>query len=222
MNAPALMQKMAEVAPGEYNFILKTAAEVRESPFRDEIVNELNSSMEKAAGIPSTIGRSLAIGVPAMVIGGVAATLAGDMYDSIKRGLTKTRNYKNMLEANKDLSGTDPSVKANFETLHRFNPEYSADPNVAGGYVRHAKQFPSDIGMVHGLVSSRKAIRDSRSLRTLPVPIERPVDDEMRQTELARNKAQATASKAQAASNYEQKMRGKYERDLGYPSIKKR
>lgn len=213
MNSPAMMQKLAEVAPDHYNFIIKTAAEVRSSPFRDEIVAELDSSMEKAAGIvsgiggalggpiPRTIGRSLAIGVPAMIIGGVAATLAGDMYDSIRRGLTKTRNYKKMLANNEDLSGTDPSVKANFETLHRFNPEYSADPNVAGGYVRHAKQFPSDIGMVHGLVSSRKAIRDSRALRPLTVPIDRPIDEELRGVELDKSKAQANAARAQAASN---------------------
>ena len=220
MNSSALMQKVAEVAPKEYNFILKTAEEVRLSPFRDEIVRELQSSIEKAAGIPETIGRSLAIGVPAMIIGGVAATLAGDMYDSVKRGLTKTRNYKKMLAANQDLSSEDPAVKANFETLHRFNPEYSADPNVAGGYVRHARQFPSDIGMVHGLVSSRKAIRDSRSIRTMPLPFDNYVDEEMRDAELKKHKAQTSTFNAQRSSAYEQKMKGKAERAAGYPQIR--
>ena len=155
------------------------------------------------------------------------------MYDSIKRGLTKSRNYKKMLKANDDLSGSDPSVKANFETLHRFNPEYSADPNVAGGYVRHAKQFPSDIGMVHGLVSSRKAIRDSRALRPMQVPMDRPVDEETRQMELDKGQAQLGASEAQIGASeaqtsanraqrgltYENMMKARAERQAGYPSI---
>lgn len=225
------MQKMAEVAPNAYNFILKTAAEVRASPFREEIVAELNTSMEKAAGlnpggIPAQIGKNLLTYAPVMIIGGVAATLAGDMVDSIRRGLTKTHNYKKMLKANDDLDGSDPSVKANFETLHRFNPEYSADPNVAGGYVRHAKQFPSDIGMVHGLVSSRKAIRDSRALRPMSVPMEHPVDEDLRQMELNKGRAQITSSEAQAAANRAQRMaqleqtkKLRFERGLGYPSL---
>ena len=73
-----------------------------------------------------------------------------------------------MLKENPDLRGAsrNPLVKRHFSTLHRFNPEYASDPNVAGAYVRqNIAMATDDINAIHSLVKARKDVRDARSLR---------------------------------------------------------
>jgi len=183
MNTHELMQKVAEVEPVKYDFLLKTAAEIRSSPFRDQIVGELDHIIKTAISM-SSVGGAIKSGFGkfmgskagdaalygATITGlGVAASLAGDLADAAHRGITKSRNYKAMMEANPDLKKEDPvAIQSHFNTLHRFNPEFSSDPNVAGSYVRSQSQFPEgDLGSVQGLVSSRKAIKDARGARPL-------------------------------------------------------
>jgi len=91
--------------------------------------------------------------------GAVAAEQLGrSAYEAIRGALTKSRDYKNMLEANPDLSGEDSNmVQRAFNTLHKFNPEMAGDPLVAGGFVRSAvqvAQFP--VANVRDLISARK------------------------------------------------------------------
>ena len=176
------MNKVAEAAPQIHGYILKTASEVRNSPFRDEIVQELDGLMKQALSLDTMKAPFQAMGrgidklpssvkwTAGMAGTGVALALAGDMFDALKRGITKGHNYRKMLSDNPDLNGDDPDVIRNFNTLHRFNPEYSADPNVAGAYVRQAKQFSGDIGMVHGLTQARQNVRGARKLPAVALP----------------------------------------------------
>lgn len=215
------MQKVAEVAPREHDFLLKTAEEINSGPFRDEIVEELDYIIKYAGSMFATMGqkglgalRSIGgalkkpmgdttLAMTGILAAGVAATLGGDLYDAAHRGLTKTRNFKAMMEANPDLRRENPAyIKAHFNTLHRFNPEYSKDPNVAGSYVRAQSQFPEgDLSSVHGLVTSRKAIKDARGMRLMPVPFRSPLTGE----EKAQEQAQLSLTKGQV---------GKTEADL--------
>lgn len=165
------MRKIAEVAPDKHAFFLKTAAEVRESPFRDEIVEELDGIMKKAnQGMPGMPWGNMAKGVGAAVGSSIAISLAGDMYDSLKRGITKGRNYKAMMKANPDLGEHDAKqVQKVFSTLHRFNPEFSSDPNVAGAFVKKQVGLESfDPQMLTQLVGARKNLSD---VRRLPNPL---------------------------------------------------
>jgi hypothetical protein len=166
------MEKVAEVAPDKYEFLIKMAEEVKRSPFRDEIVSDMDKLMKLAVAAQGLkeFGSKMGPWVAGAALGGVAMTLAGDMYDAVRRGMTKGHNYRKMLKNNPDLDGRDPAVKSNFSTLHRFNPEYSADPNVSGAYVRQSKEFPGDVAMVHGLAQSRQAIRGARKLPTMAPP----------------------------------------------------
>lgn len=174
-----LMQKMAEVAPQHYEFLLKTAEEVKTSPFKDEILNELSGLMKTAIDWKGVGGAALrgagAIGgaVGAAAAGGIAMALAGDMYEATKRGLTKTRNYKQMMSANpalRDLPAKD--VQKAFSVLHRFNPEFSGDPTVAGAWVKRQATYGEDsfgdVNQLKGLIDSRKSLADTKRLPQVP------------------------------------------------------
>lgn len=179
MKTVELMQKVAEVAPDKYRFIVKTAAEVRESPFRKEIVDELDRLVKKAGfmsamqGMGGAAGKALGTGAAAVggaVAGGIAFSLAGDMYDALKRGITKGRNYRTMMRENPDLADLPArNVQRTFSTLHRFNPEFASDPMVAGSYVRRQAQYAEfDPKGLTDLVNSRKNIGDARRLPQVP------------------------------------------------------
>lgn len=168
-----LMAKVAQVAPEQYAYLIKTAEEVRSSPFRDEIVAELEGIMKKAnaatdaaSGAWGALPKPVKWGLGAMAAG-VALNLGGDMAEAVKRGLTKGRDYKNMLEANPDLRGNSksPFVKRHFNTLHRFNPEYAGDPYVAGSYVRQNMEMATDdLQGIHALVKARRDVQGARAL----------------------------------------------------------
>lgn len=178
MDSSELMEKVAEVAPKEHDFIVKTAAEVKDSPFCEEIVEEFDSILKKAAmdyrGMASALGQgaaSLGKGVAVTALGGVALSLAGDASDAIRRGITKTRNYKRMLASNPDLKEKPAvQVQAIFSTLHRFNPDFSADPVVSGSFVRNhvdIAQGEHGVGAVgldalKSIVDARKGLNESR------------------------------------------------------------
>lgn len=188
MDTAELMKKVAEVAPDKYAFILKTAAEVRQSPFREEIVADLERLVKKAGflsalkGAAGPIGGAMGAGAAAVggaVAGGIAFSLAGDMYDSLKRGITKGRNYRAMMQENPDLADLPAkNVQRSFATLHRFNPEFSSDPTVAGSFVRRQAAFAEEgvePRQLSDLVNARKSIGDARRLPQVPqMPQKKP------------------------------------------------
>lgn len=190
MNNPELMQKVAEVAPDKYQYILKTAAEIKDSPFRDEILDRMNYLMEKAATLGArwdqfaknspmaakalgAVGGGAA-GVAGAALAGIAYSLAGDMYESAKRGLTKSRDFKSMLQENPDLKSLpSKSVQRAFSVLHRFNPEFASDPVVAGSFVRRSATFgddgmAGDTKMLGELIQSRKNLGDMKKIPQVP------------------------------------------------------
>lgn len=179
MSTALLMQKVAEAAPDKYQFLVETAPEVRDSPFRDEIVDRLGAMLEKAASMAG-FGRA-ATGIGMAVGVGMANSLAGDMFDAVKRGLTKSRDYKAMLKENPDLHEHPAhSIQRVFNTLHRFNPEFASDPVVAGSFVRRQVQLADfDPQMLTNLVSSRKNLADTKKLQ-VPGRMPWESDDEVK------------------------------------------
>lgn len=174
-----IMQKVAEVAPKHYAFLVKTAEEVKTSPFKEEILDELDGLIKKAFQMPgwaSSAGKSFGGGAAAVggaVAAGIAYALAGDMYDAAKRGITKTRNYRIMMEANPDLKQLPAkNVQKAFSVLHHFNPDFASDPTVAGQWVKRQASFGEDAlgdaSAIGQLVSARKNISDSRKLPGVP------------------------------------------------------
>ncbi len=156
-----LMEKMAEVAPETYQFLVDIAPAIQTSPFHDEIVGEMDGIIKRAS-VMGGLGKQLGVNVA----GGVAMALAGDLYEAAKRGLTKSRNYRSMLDENPDLKKMPArKVQESFNVLHQFNPEFASNPTVAGAFVRKNSQFPEfDVKQLGELVGSRKSIADTRKL----------------------------------------------------------
>ena len=172
-----VFEKIAEVAPEIHAEMMAMAPEVRESPFRDEILADLNGIFEKVAldwaGAKDIAGK-VGIGVGVSAGAGIAMALAGDGLDALKRGITKGYHYRNMLKENPDLQSHPMGAKATqqmFSTLHKFNPEFAGDALVAGTFVRNqldaagADKKQIDISTLTGLISARKNLTDIRSKR---------------------------------------------------------
>lgn len=186
MDSNQLMEKVAEVAPEKYDFIMKTAAEVKESPFRDEILEGLDGILKRASdgyakikhAFPMPTGGRPGLGTLAgnvglaglgTLAGGIGLALAGDATDWIRRGLTKSRDYKRMLASNPDLKEKPANqVQAIFSTLHRFNPDFASDPVVSGSFVRNhvdlAGEGAGAVGLdsMKNLVDARKNLHESK------------------------------------------------------------
>jgi hypothetical protein len=187
-----VMEKVAEVAPEVHEFLINTAPAIKTSPFHDEIIEEMNGII-KRAGMMSGLGKQLGVNVA----GGIAMALAGDMYEATKRGLTKSRNYRNMLDNNPDLKKLPAKqVQESFNVLHQFNPEFASNPTVSGAFVRKNAQFPEfDTKQLTELVGSRKNIQDSRRLPQagLRVPEFDSSENEMSQLQLKKMRREDAA-----------------------------
>jgi hypothetical protein len=167
---------VAEVAPKRYAFVVGAAPEIAEGPFCEDVVEELDTIVKTAAGV-GFMGRmgNAAAGVGATMATGIAISLAGDLFDATKRGLTKTRNYRKMMEANPDLDELPATeVQKVFNVLHRFNPDFASEPTVAGHFVRtHAKLEGAMMGdprLIGDLVKSRSELNKSHDLKTINQP----------------------------------------------------
>lgn len=70
--------------------------------------------------------------------------------DKIYRAITKTRDFRSMMEANPDLQkdhDTDPALfNRHFTSLRNMAPEFTADPVIAGTYMRRLSANPSGAG----------------------------------------------------------------------------
>lgn len=171
-----IMQKVAQVAPRHYNFLIKTAGEINASPFREEILDEMNTLVKKAvnwgavkgglragAGIAGRGALALGGAVGAAAAGGIALALAGDMYDAAKRGITKGRDYTAMMQANPHLHKMNAKeVQKAFSVLHRFSPEFAGDPTVAGAWVGRQVNLTSMAPDEYGNINTLKPLIDSR------------------------------------------------------------
>lgn len=175
-----LMEKVASAAPKHYDFLLKTAEEVKVSPFKEEILKELDSLMKTAMQMPGFMNGPAAksfgagaLGVGGAVAAGIAYALAGDLYDATKRGITKSRNYQSMLRENPDLKQLPAkSVQKTFSVLHRLNPEFASDPTIAGAWVKrqavYGEDSMGDAQTLKHLIDARKGLGEVRRLPQVP------------------------------------------------------
>jgi len=221
METKELFNKLAEAHPEFYSYFLETQGEVQESPYKDEIVGELSHIVKEGMGQLA----NYAAGVGASIGAGIAYHLAGDLYDSLRRGLTKGRNYKNMLSENPDLKRQDGmKVRRAFEVLHNFNPEFSGNPVVAGSFVRDQVQLNElgNISMLSSLVSSHKSLADTKSLSTpgnLPIwDKEGPVERETKLKQLEKLKNEVGSQRSMLALDLQDK---RQKRDLNKQKLDK-
>lgn len=223
----SLIQKLAAASPHFNSFLTAHAQEIVDSPFSGEIYEDLQAiekragELEKKAGIfgsstppPPTMGQrmghaagQLGGGLAMGVAGGILTAIAGDAYDAIKRGLTKGRNFKAMIEENPDLKQLpSKDVQRAFSVLHQFNPEFASNPTVAGSFVRRQAQFAEfDPNQLNTLVGARnnlvnaKKLPQGASYRIEGLPD--PLDIEEKRHNLRKSQAEADQADARAAAD---------------------
>lgn len=122
-------------------------------------------------------GVETAIGVAAVVGTGIAASLgthiAADLFDSAKRGLTKSRNFKRIMDNNPHLKNDlrDKSrIKPAYDALHRFAPDFTADPMVGGSLLMSMVNQPpgNEYQLIEKLIGSRKNLLDVKDKQLRP------------------------------------------------------
>lgn len=103
--------------------------------------------------------------VGGMAAAGLVGAVATDLYDAAKRGLTKGMNYKRIIEMNPDIKKNydQKDIKKTYDTLHRYAPDFTADPNLGGQILRAMAEIPQDQHqLVKDLINSRKNLRDTK------------------------------------------------------------
>jgi hypothetical protein len=116
-------------------------------------------SMEKTAGDISWKHFALATAASAAVPAVIAGVQKGGQ--ALYLGATKSRDFNGMIEANPELKHLDRvKVQRAFNTLRRFAPEMSADPLVAGTWVKRTAEYDMiDHKSVGELINASKSLR---------------------------------------------------------------
>lgn len=122
------------------------------------------SFFARAAGKVGAGALTLA-GASALAVGGALAT---DLYDAAKRGLTKGRNYKRIIEANPDLVkkvNDKAKLRMAFDTFHRFAPDITADPMMGGAVLGVLANMPQELmpEYMQRLIGTRKDLAEIKS-----------------------------------------------------------
>lgn len=106
---------------------------------------------QSAKQIPEALGAASAQGAATAVVGaGIAGVgmAASKIYDA----MTKRRDFQRMLQVNPDLAEHQASNPAMFNhmfsSLRMHNPAFTADPIVAGTYMRRMSESPLTAGGV--------------------------------------------------------------------------
>lgn len=104
----------------------------------------------------------------------LAGTLASDLYDVAKRGFTSAGNFSRIMDSNEALHSYDKAdVKRAFNTLHRYAPEFTADPSVGGQIIHRMLETPHDQhNIVKDFLGARKNLRDVRKLQFSMNPVQ--------------------------------------------------
>jgi hypothetical protein len=172
MQPAEILEVAKQVRP---DLVTKTASAIalleRMSPAHaEDLVQEVSAILththEKTAA--ADYG-AFGLGVAGTLTAGLGTAVASDLYDAAKRGLTKGRNFKNILEgATPELRAhykEDPKkVKRIFDTIHRYAPEFTADPFYGAGLVQIGVESPESlIGTMKDILGARKSLREAKA-----------------------------------------------------------
>jgi len=110
-----------------------------------------SSFKRSAKNIPEALGSATAQGAATAAVGAGIAGI-GMAVSKIYDAMTKRRDFHQMLASNPDLvehQAADPKrFNQMFSTLRLMNPAFSADPIVAGTYMRRMADAPLTAGGV--------------------------------------------------------------------------
>lgn len=138
----------------KYRDLLATFTETRQGAVAAFLEEKTASSLRDGA---KNFGKSLGTAT----LNGVGSTLAAAAVTGVSIGaqkayqaLTRERDFRAMMEANQDLQEhhqADPKrFNLMFNSLRSMNPEFSADPIIAGSYLQKAMGNPGAAGTMLG------------------------------------------------------------------------
>lgn len=168
MNSEELVRAANEARP---DLMVKTAIalaaiEKLDPAYLQEVIGEFNSitgsTVEKVASMGGMAPIVRAVGTAGAVA--LAGSLATDLYDAAKRKLTQGTSLKRILESNPELSTyKKEDVRKAFDTMHRYAPEFTADPNLGGQVIHRMVELPHEnANLIMQLLAARKNIRDTK------------------------------------------------------------
>lgn len=120
-----------------------------------------------AKDVGAKAGTSATVGV----LTGLGLSVATDLYNSARRGLTSGRNWKRMLESNPRLreDHSVAEVRKAFNMLQRHAPDVASDPLAAGAFVHNVLGVGDMPGVMHKQLSDMvKAQKEKAESRYTP------------------------------------------------------
>lgn len=131
------------------------------APTQEKIAINMADVSQRAGEFAGNVGSGIAVGAGSMLAGAAVAGV-GMAAQKIYAAATKSRDFKRMLEHNPDLQehhDRDPRMfNQMFTSLRSMNPHFSADPLVAGTYMRRMVENPMHAG---GILTESVGSRDS-------------------------------------------------------------
>lgn len=159
---PELIEKAATALQALEKSEPEFAAEVL-ADFR-EIGAAVKTGLEKTASA-GEYGKAIGVAAGTMAAGGLAAAVASDLYDAARRGLTKGVNFRRMMQAaSPELSQFEKDkIRAAFNAIHRFGPEFTADPTTSAALTLAILRSPDLAGnSILSLTGARKNLIEAR------------------------------------------------------------
>jgi hypothetical protein len=162
-------QTLKLAGKSEPEMMLKTAAILKSLEETD--IEAFQEVVEEIAGFTSLVktktasAGNLGLAMTGAALAALGSAVATDAYDAARRGLTKSRNYKRLLEHNPDIRERYPTeeIRKTFDTLHRFSPDFTNDPLVGGTVLKRLLEFPQESErVVRDLIASRKNLVESK------------------------------------------------------------
>lgn len=104
------------------------------------------------------------------ILSGLAMSVAGDMFDSAKRGLTKGRNLKRIMATNPELKKFDKQrLQQSYDALHLYAPEFTADPMIGGTLLKAVAELPgNEHTVIKDLINARKSLQEAKDKQYKP------------------------------------------------------
>lgn len=212
---PEMMGKIAEMIRATDTLYPALVPEIMKD---FDVICSVVSEKTAAAGSPNF--RAFAIGAGGTVAGGLLGAITTDLYDAAKRGLTKGRNFSRIMEHNPTLKREvdKKQLTMAYDALHRFAPDFTADPMVGGALLKQVAELPQmSHKTIFELIGAEKNINDGKGRHFAEMSKLGPllVPDQVSASDKYRAKSEMTKLKAQTEAQREsQKAQAKSQRSL--------
>lgn len=180
-DSASLLQVAQQASPGTIEKVAQILHVLeKDEPYfaeglKSDIRDVLNYATEKTAASMQGHGMGgFGMALGGTLLAGLGASIATDLYDAAKRGLTKGSNFRTIMKANPELAhleGVDQRrLRTSFDAIHRYAPEFTSDPVVGGALLRTMATQPagSEHQQIMTLMQARKNLQEAKHKQYSP------------------------------------------------------